>query len=194
MIQVGDRCCKNLLCAKSSQFSHVYVSPCPFQINDNNSIPTGKCSRGRSYLQNLNLLKLMVFSWIQKYQSRAKVWFFFFFWPLLLPWGQSEDLFWVCLQQPPSLYNLFPLKENHTSHWAEGSKGSLLSLWSCHPYEQAHTLCLATTSICPTAPGLMRRSLKTPHTYSVMTIHHGALHEQKNIQQEMHQDCDDDYF
>lgn len=79
MIQVGDRCCKNLLCAKSSQFSHVYVSPCPFQINDNNSIPTGKCLRGRSYLQNLNLLKLMVFSWIQKYQSRAKVWFFFFF-------------------------------------------------------------------------------------------------------------------
>ena len=79
MIQVRDRCCKNLLCANNSQLSHVYVSPSTFQVNDNNIIPTGKCSRGRSYLQNLNLLKLMISSWIQKYQSRAKVWFFFFF-------------------------------------------------------------------------------------------------------------------
>lgn len=93
MIQVRDRCCKNLLCANNSQFSHVYVSPSTFQVNDNNIIPTGKCSRGRSYLQNLNLLKLMISSWIQKYQSRAKVCFLgFFFGPCYLPWGQSEDL------------------------------------------------------------------------------------------------------
>ena len=50
MIQVRDRCCKNLLCANNSQCSHVYVSPSTFQINDNNLIPTGKCSRQRSYL------------------------------------------------------------------------------------------------------------------------------------------------
>lgn len=111
-------------------------------------------------------------------QSKSLVFFFFFFGPCYLPWGQSEDLFWVRLQPPPSLYNLFPLEENHTSHRAEGSEGSLLSLWSSHPYKQAHTLCLATTSFCPIAPGLMRRSLKTLHIYSIMTIHHGALYRE----------------
>lgn len=35
------------------------------------------------------LLKLMIFSWIQKYQSRAKVWFFFFFLALVTYHGDN---------------------------------------------------------------------------------------------------------
>ena len=123
--------------------------------------------------------------------EQSKSLFFGVFFLALVTYHGDNLKIWVRLQPPPSLYNLFPLEENHTSHGAEGSEGSLLSLWSSHPYEQAHTLCLATTSFCPTAPGLMRRSLKTLHIYSVMTIHHGALYKQRNIQKEMYQDCDD---
>lgn len=51
------------------------------------------------------LLKLMIFSWIQKYQSRAKVWFFFSFWPLLLTMGTI----WRSLLSLPTT-TTFPLQ------------------------------------------------------------------------------------
>lgn len=74
MIQIGDRCCKNLLCAKSSQFSHVYVSPAHFKLMIIIQSLL-KCSRGK-LPSKPELLKLMIFPEYRNTKAEQSLVFF----------------------------------------------------------------------------------------------------------------------
>lgn len=173
MIEAAKICIAN-----NSQFSRVHVSPSTSEVNDNNLCPNGKCSREKSYLQNLDLLKLMIFFLNTGISQHNKILSLSLplslslspSRPCSLTYRQSEEFFWV---HPSSLYNLILLEGNHfppqrCEH--PGLRNPEVPhpcLWFFHPYNDVHTLCLATISFCPTTPGLgMARALRILHIYT----------------------------
>lgn len=93
---------QKFVCATNSQFSHVYVPPSTFKVNDSNLSPKEKCSGGKTTFKTWTCANSSFFLNTGTPQSSTTG---LFSCPCYLPQGQTEDFFWVCL---PSLYNFIP--------------------------------------------------------------------------------------
>lgn len=124
---------QKFVCATNSQFSHVYVPPSTFKVNDSNLSPKEKCSGGKTTFKTWTCANSSFFLNTGTPQSSTTG---LFSCPCYLPQGQTEDFFWVCL---PSLYNLIPHEKLRFPLQRGGSPGLRKprvvypSLCFCHP-------------------------------------------------------------